>query len=117
LEGGLWEYKADLVPLVVSSAWQPNMADTSAVTSPNAFFPGRQVFLTGVTGFLGKVVLEKLLREVPDVGRIFVLVRSCPKKGTAPNIRLRDEVLGTTTPPWHSELLLTEWKLTICLLQ
>lgn len=36
---------------------------------------GKQVFLTGVTGFLGKAILEKLLRDVPDVGKIHVLIR------------------------------------------
>ena len=36
---------------------------------------GKQIFLTGVTGFLGKAILEKLLREVPDVANIHLLVR------------------------------------------
>lgn len=43
------------------------------------FFAGKSVFLTGITGFLGKVVLEKLLRSCPDIGSIYVLVRE--KKG------------------------------------
>jgi fatty acyl-CoA reductase len=34
--------------------------------------------VTGATGFLGKVLLEKLLEACPDVGHIFVLVR--PKR-------------------------------------
>ena len=36
---------------------------------------GKQVFITGVTGFLGKAILEKLLREVPDIGKIHILAR------------------------------------------
>ena len=43
------------------------------------FFEGQNIFVTGGSGFLGKVLLEKLLRACPDVGNIFVLVR--PKKG------------------------------------
>lgn len=43
------------------------------------FYKGKSVFITGCTGFLGKVLLEKLLRSCPDVESIYVLVRS--KKG------------------------------------
>jgi HAD superfamily hydrolase (TIGR01490 family) len=37
------------------------------------------VLLTGVTGFLGSGVLEKLLRSVPDVGKVLVIIRGNPK--------------------------------------
>ncbi|WP_019139862.1 fatty acyl-CoA reductase [Noviherbaspirillum massiliense] len=36
---------------------------------------GKRVLLTGTTGFLAKVVLEKLIRTVPDVGRLILLIR------------------------------------------
>ena len=42
-------------------------------------FAGRHILVTGVSGFLGKVWLAWLLQEVPDVGRITVLLRG--KKG------------------------------------
>ncbi|XP_017004489.2 fatty acyl-CoA reductase wat [Drosophila takahashii] len=42
------------------------------------FFKNKTVFLTGGTGFLGKVVTEKLLRTT-EVNRIYSLIR--PKKG------------------------------------
>ena len=35
--------------------------------------------MTGVTGFVGKVLLEKLLREVPRIGKIYLLIRNKPK--------------------------------------
>ncbi len=38
---------------------------------------GKRIFLTGVTGFLGQVVLERLLLDFPDT-RVTVLVRSQP---------------------------------------
>ncbi|KAH8289053.1 hypothetical protein KR054_007065 [Drosophila jambulina] len=41
-------------------------------------FRGKTVFLTGATGFLGKVVIEKLLRTT-EVRRVYILVR--PKRG------------------------------------
>ncbi|XP_077518786.1 putative fatty acyl-CoA reductase CG5065 isoform X1 [Amblyomma americanum] len=50
------------------------------------FFAGRSVFLTGITGFLGKVVIEKLLRSCPDIGNVYVLVRE--KKGLKGKDRL-----------------------------
>ena len=36
---------------------------------------GKRILVTGTTGFLAKVVLEKLIRTVPDVGRIVLLIR------------------------------------------
>ena len=51
-----------------------------------AAFSGADVFITGGTGFVGSVVIEQLLRLVPDVGTIFVLVR--PKAGADPSARL-----------------------------
>src|SRR5690554_2993191 len=36
---------------------------------------GKHVLITGTTGLLGKVVLEKLIRAVPDIGGIHLLIR------------------------------------------
>jgi len=36
---------------------------------------GKQILLIGATGFIGKVWLEHLLSNVPDIGKIYVLVR------------------------------------------
>ncbi|MGM0449771.1 MAG: fatty acyl-CoA reductase [Pseudomonadota bacterium] len=44
---------------------------------------GKRVLLTGVTGFVGKVVLEKLIRTVPDIGGISVLIRGNRRHATA----------------------------------
>ncbi|KAE8666127.1 Fatty acyl-CoA reductase 2 [Hibiscus syriacus] len=35
---------------------------------------GKEFFITGSTGFLAKVLVEKILRTVPDVGKIFVRI-------------------------------------------
>ncbi|RZI44522.1 dehydrogenase [Herbaspirillum sp. HC18] len=44
---------------------------------------GKRILLTGTTGFLAKVVLEKLIRAVPDVGRILLLIRGNRSCATA----------------------------------
>jgi len=43
------------------------------------FYCAKNLLITGTTGFVGKVLLEKILRDMPSVGLIFLLVR--PKKG------------------------------------
>ncbi|KYN02018.1 Fatty acyl-CoA reductase 1, partial [Cyphomyrmex costatus] len=55
--------------------------------SISAFYAGQSIFLTGATGFLGKVFIEKVLRSCPDVCEIFLLMR--PKKGLNVEERLK----------------------------
>lgn len=43
--------------------------------SVHAALSGKRILLTGTTGFLAKVVLEKIVRAVPDVGRLILLIR------------------------------------------
>ncbi|KAH9373890.1 hypothetical protein HPB48_012041 [Haemaphysalis longicornis] len=50
------------------------------------FYQDKVVFITGGTGFIGKVLLEKLLRSCPGVKRVYLLVRS--KRGEEPDVRL-----------------------------
>lgn len=52
------------------------------------FFQAKCVFVTGGTGFIGKVLLEKILRSCPDVGNIYILLR--PKRGKDLRERLTD---------------------------
>ncbi|BES94894.1 acyl-CoA reductase [Nesidiocoris tenuis] len=57
-------------------------------TSVSDFFTGRSIFVTGGTGFMGKVLVEKLLRSCPGVKNIYLLMR--PKRGQDVNSRLRE---------------------------
>lgn len=41
-----------------------------------AFFAETVILVTGATGFLGKALLEKLLRSCPRVATIYLLIRS-----------------------------------------
>ncbi|XP_025986100.1 fatty acyl-CoA reductase wat isoform X1 [Solenopsis invicta] len=43
------------------------------------FYYGQTIFITGGTGFMGKLLIEKILRTCPGVTSIYLLVR--PKKG------------------------------------
>lgn len=52
------------------------------------FFKGRNVLVTGATGFMGKVLIEKLVRSCPEIGKICLLVRH--KKGKDTNSRIKE---------------------------
>ena len=52
------------------------------------FFRKRCVFVTGATGFMGKVLVEKLLRSCPDIEKIYILLR--PSKGKNASARLNE---------------------------
>ncbi|CAH0549649.1 unnamed protein product [Brassicogethes aeneus] len=57
------------------------------------FFAGKNIFITGGSGFIGKVLIEKLLRSCPDLGNIYVLIRS--KKGKNSQERLVEQIVNS----------------------
>ncbi|CAN7999089.1 unnamed protein product [Ixodes hexagonus] len=54
----------------------------------NEFFKDRAVFLTGGTGFLGKILIEKLLRSCHSLKNVYILLRA--KDGMAPAERMEE---------------------------
>uniref|UniRef100_A0A182ITL8 Fatty acyl-CoA reductase n=1 Tax=Anopheles atroparvus TaxID=41427 RepID=A0A182ITL8_ANOAO len=63
------------------------MAQKQEKYSIPAAFADADVFLTGGSGFMGKVLIEKLLRSCPQIGRVFVLMRG--KRGKTLEERLK----------------------------
>ena len=57
------------------------------------FYNDKAILITGTTGFLGKVVLEKFFRSLPMVRRIYLLIR--PKRGVDIMDRVKKEILQT----------------------
>lgn len=56
---------------------------------------GKQVLITGTTGFLGKVLLEKLIRAVPNIGGIHLLIRANRKHRNARD-RFANEIVSSS---------------------
>lgn len=54
------------------------------------WYAGKTLFITGSTGFMGKVLVEKLLRDCPDIKEMNLLMR--PKKGHEPEQRREDYI-------------------------
>lgn len=60
------------------------------MNSPVAdYYAGKTIMLTGGTGFIGKVLVEKILRCCPDVDKFYLLIR--PKAGQDPQQRIKKE--------------------------
>ncbi|KAL5223360.1 hypothetical protein ABZP36_028073 [Zizania latifolia] len=57
------------------------------------YFKGKSILITGATGFLGKILVEKILRVQPDVKKIFLLVRAIDQASAKQ--RVQSEVTDT----------------------
>lgn len=56
-------------------------------------YSGKGVLITGTTGFLGKVLLEKILFSMSCIGKVWVLIRC--KEGSGMQVRFKKEVIGS----------------------
>lgn len=55
------------------------------------YYKDKNVLVSGTTGFLGKVILEKMLRVLPQCKKLFVLIRA--KKGENIVDRFKKQVI------------------------
>lgn len=63
------------------------------------YFAGKEILVTGATGLVGRVLIEKIVHDLPEVKRVYVLIRS--KSGRSgrmdsPEERLKREVLESS---------------------
>jgi FlaA1/EpsC-like NDP-sugar epimerase len=63
------------------------MSDSADRPSVGEFYKGKNIFVTGATGFLGTVLIEALLSVSPDIGRIYVLIRGKNGKSAMERIK------------------------------
>ncbi|KAF8354389.1 hypothetical protein PRIPAC_96012, partial [Pristionchus pacificus] len=54
----------------------------------NELYKDRTLFITGASGFVGKVMIEKMLRSLPGIRRIVILIR--PAKGKSGRERWKE---------------------------
>lgn len=54
------------------------------------FYKSQSVFITGATGFMGKILVEKLLRSCSGIDKLYLLLR--PTSGKTVAHRLNDLV-------------------------
>lgn len=52
------------------------------------FYNNKTIFITGASGFMGKVLLEKLLYSCSDMKEVFILMR--PKRGKSGTDRVEE---------------------------
>ncbi|XP_071443977.1 putative fatty acyl-CoA reductase CG5065 [Hetaerina americana] len=64
------------------------MAEAKIFPRVGEFYRGKTIFITGGSGLMGKVLVEKLLRDCHELSHIYILMR--PKRGKSPETRLEE---------------------------
>ena len=83
-----------------------------------AYYAGRTILLTGATGLLGKALIEAIVRTLPDIARLYVLVRPKREEVVPPLpcsvLRVDEdetfEEARRLAPGWDVRMLLGEWR-------
>ena len=69
-----------------------NVSESSLTRS---LISGKHLLITGTTGFLGKVVLEKIIRDIPEVAGVTLLIRGNKKYSNAKS-RFNAEIVNSS---------------------
>ncbi|CAN4117270.1 unnamed protein product [Withania somnifera] len=75
------------------------------------FFEGKNILVTGATGFLAKALIEKMLRTTPKVNKIYLLIRAKDKE--AAFHRLKTEIMESELFKYLEEMHGESYKLFI----
>lgn len=81
------------------------MAATNFQNLPDriaAIFNGRSILVTGGSGFLGKLLVERLLRRCDGVKTIYLLIRN--KKGKTPHERISEIFSNAVSIPSAAQI-------------
>ncbi|XP_023288205.1 fatty acyl-CoA reductase wat [Orussus abietinus] len=68
---------------------EPMLDPDDNVSEIAEFFAGCNVLVTGGSGFLGKLLIEKLLRSCTGIKNLYMLMRT--KKGKSPEVRFKEQ--------------------------
>lgn len=78
--------------------------------SISEFYANKNVLITGATGFVGKLLLEKLLYSCEKINKVYVLIRD--KNGHSPDERVNEvtackvfDKLRTKEPTFRDRIL------------
>ncbi|CAL5032760.1 unnamed protein product [Urochloa decumbens] len=69
------------------------MYDSMDAARISGYFKRKSILITGSTGFLGKILVEKILRVQPDASKIYLLVRGAD--ASSAQQRVQEEVINT----------------------
>jgi len=61
--------------------------DDETIPGAKDFYRGKDILITGGSGFIGKVLVEKILRSLPEAGKVYLLLRG--RKGLSPQQRIQ----------------------------
>lgn len=75
--------------LTVAQNCNNNKMDNEEIGTPiQEFYRGTSILVTGGTGFLGSVLIEKIMRTCPHFDKMYLIIR--PKKGKDQKQRLKE---------------------------
>lgn len=73
----------------------------SELTPVQQYYKGKTVFITGASGFMGKVLLEKIMYSCTEVKEIIMICRA--KRGKTPESRLEDMYKLPVSKKWQQK--------------
>ncbi|KOX74314.1 Fatty acyl-CoA reductase 1 [Melipona quadrifasciata] len=72
----------------VQEAGRLTKEESNCKSQIRKFYAGKRILLTGCTGFLGTVILEKILRTCAEISKLYILVRE--KKNVGIEDRMKE---------------------------